>query len=599
MNYCHRRFALSSAILAVLLIPCGHLGAQGQSGDKAPDVRQAAPTLKVESNLVLVRAVVRDAQGHPVKGLKKEDFKLFDRGKLQPIAQFEEESPVEAPPTPITAAVPGQPAPPPPIAPPERFLAFYFDNLNTSAADLMQGRDAADKLLAAGLRPQDRVAIFTVEKMLSDFTSDPKQIHEALSQVHLSPRAPVRGMECPELSDYQAKQLLQTNDLDSNAWRQALAEAKNCPTSAFSLGGSDPGVPQKLVIMIRTLAHRVVEDSEMRTRVNLGQFEQVVKFISNLPGQRTVILVSPGFLPEDRQVQLDQIIDKAVRTQVVIDSLNPKGLSNTMRESDASRGNTTGANVQATAAMHTLDAEREFVASDPLAEVAEGTGGQFIHDDNDLKAGFAAFTEQPPHYTLAFIPQEIKRDGKFHPLKVTLAESRKGYSIQARRGYFVPAVQEGVTSVAGESAPAAQPEESPEAREEEMIRESLRTKTDRIDLPVDLKMSPSAESGETRELALLTHLVVKPLHFRKDGDHNFNNVAFAVALFDQKDNIVQVKERHAKINVVDAQLPDFFLTGVDVETTFELKPGSYRVRVVVTDAEEHRITAFSRPVEVP
>jgi hypothetical protein len=132
-----------------------------------------------------------------------------------------------------------------------------------------------------------------------------------------------------------------------------------------------------------------------------------------------------------------------------------------------------------------------------------------------------------------------------------------------------------------------------------MIRESLRTKTDRIDLPVDLKMSPSAESGETRELALLTHLVVKPLHFRKDGDHNFNNVAFAVAVFDQKDNIVQVKERHAKINVVDAQLPDFFLTGVDVETTFELKPGSYRVRVVVTDAEEHRITAFSRPVEVP
>lgn len=595
MISCSRRFAISSAILVALFIALGPLGAQGQSGNKTPDGSQAAPTLKVESNLVLVRAVVRDAQGHPVRGLKKEDFKLFDRGKPQSIAQFEEESSAEPSPAPLAATAPGETAPPPPIAPPARLLAFYFDNLNTSAADLMHGRDAANRLLAAGLRPQDRVAIFTAEKMLSDFTSDPKQIHEALGQLQPSPRAPVRSMECPELSDYQAMQLLQTSDLHSNAWRQAIAEAKNCQTSAFSLGGSDPGIPPQLITMIRTLAHQVVGESETRARVNLQQFEQVVKFISNLPGQRTVILVSPGFLPEEWQVQLDRIIDKALRTQVVIDSLNPKGLSVTLRENDASRGNTTGGDVKATAAMHTLDAEREFVTSDPLAEVAEGTGGEFIHDDNDLKAGFAAFTEQP-HYTLAFIPQDMKRDGKFRPLKVTLAESRKGYSIQARRGYFVPAEQAGAAT---ESAEAAQPEESPEAREEEMIREALRSKTDREDLPVDLKMSPSEESGETRELALLTHLDVKPLHFRKDGDHNLNNVAFAVAVFDQKDNLLQVKERHAKINVVDPQLADFFMTGIDVETRFELKPGSYRVRVVVTDAEEHRMTAFSRPAEVP
>jgi len=37
------------------------------------------PTLKSEANLVLVHVVVRDSQGRPVTGLKKEDFKLFDR----------------------------------------------------------------------------------------------------------------------------------------------------------------------------------------------------------------------------------------------------------------------------------------------------------------------------------------------------------------------------------------------------------------------------------------------------------------------------------------------------------------------------------------
>ena len=44
--------------------------------------------LRVTSNLVVVRVVVRDAQNKPLENLKKEDFKLFDRGKEQSITQF-------------------------------------------------------------------------------------------------------------------------------------------------------------------------------------------------------------------------------------------------------------------------------------------------------------------------------------------------------------------------------------------------------------------------------------------------------------------------------------------------------------------------------
>jgi hypothetical protein len=53
-----------------------------------------ATRLKVTSNLVVVRVVVRDGTGKPVKGLQKEDFRLFNSGKEQPIAQFEVESAV-------------------------------------------------------------------------------------------------------------------------------------------------------------------------------------------------------------------------------------------------------------------------------------------------------------------------------------------------------------------------------------------------------------------------------------------------------------------------------------------------------------------------
>ena len=46
------------------------------------------PTIKVQSSLVEVSAIVRDANGAPVSGLKQQDFQLKQDGKLQPIKFF-------------------------------------------------------------------------------------------------------------------------------------------------------------------------------------------------------------------------------------------------------------------------------------------------------------------------------------------------------------------------------------------------------------------------------------------------------------------------------------------------------------------------------
>ena len=45
-----------------------------------------------------------------------------------------------------------------------------------------------------------------------------------------------------------------------------------------------------------------------------------------MPGQRTVVLVSPGFLTESEKYTLDDMVDRAVRSQVIISSLDPRGL---------------------------------------------------------------------------------------------------------------------------------------------------------------------------------------------------------------------------------------------------------------------------------
>jgi VWFA-related protein len=591
-------------------------------GEKPPAGNPAPFQLKVTSNLVVVRVVVRDAGGKPVEGLRKEDFKLFDRGEEQSIKQFEEESSVAPLSSPVAARTPGQAAPPsPPAAVTGKFIALYFDDLNTSASDMIQARDAADHYLSANLQPRDQVAIFTSEQALTDFTSDPKQIHEALFKLHVSSRALTRNLDCPNLSDYQALQITENpNDQNIDAWKLANDEVAHCgasiplPSSSFAVGngggagmgnsppspgsGGGPGSANGVstVGLILNLARNIVYQAEILAPSNLQQLEQVVKHISQKPGQRSITLVSPGFLSQSELYQLDRIIDLALRSQVVISSLDPKGLAILMRESDASQkyipsGAGGGAALRA---AHNLDSGREFVATSVLAAVAEGTGGEFFHNSNDLKAGFGALAGSPVSYILAIAPRDIKPDGKFHELKVTLAEKQKGFSIQARRGYFAPENEEQAeTQIKELELPSTAP------RPETQIQEAILSKSDMAQLPVELTTKLSGGQGETRELSLFTRLDAKSLRFHKEGEHNLNTVTFLFAVFDQGENLIEAQQRRAKVSVLDGQLPDLFKAGVYLNLTFQLKPGTYRVREVVTDSEDHQMTTLSRSVTIP
>ncbi len=53
------------------------------------------------------------------------------------------------------------------------------------------------------------------------------------------------------------------------------------------------------------------------------------------------------------------------------------------------------------------------------------------------------------------------------------------------------------------------------------------------------------------------------------------------------------------MSVLDSQLPAFFEAGVEEDVTFQLEPGGYRIREVVTDSEDHQMTAASYNVKIP
>jgi len=81
--------------------------------------------------------------------------------------------------------------------------------------------------------------------------------------------------------------------------------------------------------------------------------------------------------------------------------------------------------------------EKVLPQEDVMAELANGTGGSFFHNSNDLKGGLASLTAAPEClYVLQISLGDLKPDGTYHRLQVKV--DREGEQLQARRGYFAP-----------------------------------------------------------------------------------------------------------------------------------------------------------------
>jgi tetratricopeptide (TPR) repeat protein len=137
---------------------------------------------------------------------------------------------------------------------------------------------------------------------------------------------------------------------------------------------------------------------------------------------------------------ISEIIDRTVRAGVVVNALAPRGLVAFVPGGNAiQRGARIPPQLGPTLVHMQLAGARED--EDVLAEVADGTGGVFFHNNNDLDAGFqtvgglAEFS-----YVMVFSPSDLKPNGKYHHLTVQLVGDAKAsdLKVQARRGYFAP-----------------------------------------------------------------------------------------------------------------------------------------------------------------
>jgi VWFA-related protein len=387
-----------------------------------------SPNLVVKSNVneVLVPVVVRDSQGKAVGNLTKENFQIFDNGKPQVISGFTVVERATARPDAIAAS---SSAPSsfsnqvPPPSPAQRFVVFLFDDLNLSTSDLSLTQKAVSKSLEASLAASDTAAVLSTSGTNSGFTRDRAQLQQAI--ISLKPNNIYRhnSKDCPNVDYYNAD--LIWNKRDEMTLRAAIEDTISCANLPHDRRAIDIAKN-----MVEQAAQRALSMGEETYRTDLGFIRLVISKMGALPGERILVLISPGFLTRSGEAMelASQVLNMAARGNVIINAIDSRGLYTTnLESSERSPGSALASIVQNQHRSVSMTADEGV-----MVDLADGSGGTYFHGHNDLEAGITKLFEVPGYvYLLSF--SVAKPNGNYHQLKVKV--NHDGLSVQARRGY--------------------------------------------------------------------------------------------------------------------------------------------------------------------
>jgi VWFA-related protein len=381
--------------------------------------------VQVNVNRVLVPVVVRNRQGQAIEDLKKEDFTVLDNDQPRAISGFVVEqrgtgAAVHAAGAAATAT-PNQPA-----SLPDSIVVLLFDDMHMNVQDLERAKQAAAPLLANTVTGSKMAAVVSLSGTVnSGLTRDPAKLQTALQNLHPHAVYQADTATCGTIDYYQAD--LIENKHDNGALQDAIKRFALCNPS-IKLGGGDLAIAQA---QVESSARSALGLGGQDVRVTYANLAEFVRRMAKLPGQRTLILVSSGFLDVEAEglTSESQIMDAAAQFNVTISSLDARGLY-TSEVTASERGpGAGGQNLEYRRGEMRLE-------ENPMSELANGTGGTFFHNNNDLGVGFKLLTEAPQVVYLLELPLNADAESGYHRLKVKV--NREGAEVQARRGYLVP-----------------------------------------------------------------------------------------------------------------------------------------------------------------
>jgi VWFA-related protein len=422
-----------------------------QNTQPTPKPADEDDVVKISTTLIQLDVAVTDEKGNVVKDLKPEDFEIYENGKKQDVTNFSFVSAgsetTEAARKPDKTDKLAVPLPPSNIKPEQirRTIALVVDDLTLSFESTYYVRRALKKFVDQQMQDGDLVAIIRTGGgigALQQFTSDKRMLYAAIEKIRWNLTGTgLTGAFAPYTPDPLENTVV---TLDQSAEKNEQTRAINDRTRQIQKERSEAA---------REFTQR---SNQFRTNSfvsgTLGAISYVVRGMKDLPGRKSIMLLSDGFEIFDRSNEgigesglvlerLRKLIDEANRSSVVIYSLDARGVQTLgITAEDSFIGESYQDDLTNPAKQQRIvDGRREqfFNTQEGLVFLSRETGGFPILNTNDLGGGIRKVLNDQSYYLIGYQPDEATFDPTTRRFnKIEIKVKGDNLNVRYRSGFF-------------------------------------------------------------------------------------------------------------------------------------------------------------------
>jgi VWFA-related protein len=547
---------MRSLAAILLLAPTLAAGAQTIGQNKTPDEPQV--TLTVQSQLVVEAVVVKDKQGNPIHGLTAKDFVVTEDGVAQTVRFCEHQD--------LTASAKLLPASSSKsenvtiydrlaheqIAPESmdseryrnrRLIALYFDMVGMRPDDQMRALNAAQQFVRTQMTSVDLIALLRYEgssvDILQDFTADRNRLLSILETMEVG-----EGQGFAETTD----------DASSSDTGAAFGQ----DDSEFNVFNTD-----RQLAALQTAAHM------------LGRVQEKKSLIYFAGGMRLNGI--------DNQAQLHAAVDEAIRSGVVIWTVDARGLVAGAALGDATQGSQGNAGMYTGAASLAVNSNFQQ-SQDTLYALAGDTGGKALLDSNDLDRGIVQAQQAvSDYYILGYYATNTAKNGHFRRIKITLAGNQPA-DLDYRQGYYADKEFNKFNAT----------------DKERQLEDALMLEDPITDLTIAMEIDYFQLNRAEYFVPIIVKIPGRELALAKRGGYEHTLIDFVGEVKDVIGGTTVSNVRDdVNIKLSDATAAELAKRPIEYDTGFTLLPGKYMIKFLARDDETGRIGTYQTEFVIP
>src|SRR5436190_11433661 len=362
--------------------------------DSAPS-QAATPVFRAGVELVRLDVRVTDADGKSIPDLRQSEVEILEGGRPRPVVFFQHIEQTNEPYAAVARRTIAAEVSTNRGAARGHLYVLVFDQQHIIAGGEQQVRLAAERFITTKVKPQDRVAIYTLPGPGPSlpFTADKPHLLRELQKVRgMSERQAFGAMGSMTL--YEAYQIVRGNEqmvqrvadrvraLASTTDVQKRDDPSNFATDATSLG-----------TLVQEDARRITDIADGESRRVLAVLADALRPMRAIDGRKSILLVSEGFNGDRLTRDVENVAAAAAQSYSVVYALDVN-----RHEIDAAADAPVGGD-------QALDIQDRLT---PMGSIAAQTGGRLLIDAggraDDIFDTLSAQAED--YYLVGFTPSE-------------------------------------------------------------------------------------------------------------------------------------------------------------------------------------------------